>query len=154
MTWRFDVFFDLQLNKRLSEQSISRWFETPSRPLWRHCNGRFNMESVCPVLTDSESVPAGSFASARPFLRFVISQIPHSSCPIFHNAPFRTEMCIFLSAWPSRMLSVLTEECHVGYTMDWSFKDDFKDKIGIDIIIFIMATFLLGVWLDFFSRKL
>ena len=31
-----DVFFDLRLNKRLS--SSRRWFETPSRPLWRHCN--------------------------------------------------------------------------------------------------------------------
>ena len=35
----FDVFFDLRLNKRLSKQSGRRWFETPSRSLWRHCNG-------------------------------------------------------------------------------------------------------------------
>ena len=34
----FDVFFDLRLNKRLSKQSWSGWFETPSRLLWRHCN--------------------------------------------------------------------------------------------------------------------
>ena len=27
------------LNKRLSKQSIRRWFETPSCSLWRHCNG-------------------------------------------------------------------------------------------------------------------
>ena len=27
------------LNKRLSNQSWGWWFETPSRPLWRHCNG-------------------------------------------------------------------------------------------------------------------
>ena len=25
-------------NKRLSKQSWGWWFETPSRPLWRHCN--------------------------------------------------------------------------------------------------------------------
>ena len=39
--WRgtFDVFFDLGLNKRCSKQSRCRWFETPSRSLWRHCNG-------------------------------------------------------------------------------------------------------------------
>ena len=36
--WSFDVFFDLRLNKRLSKQSRHRWFETPSHPLWRHCN--------------------------------------------------------------------------------------------------------------------
>ena len=35
----FDVFFDLRLNKQLSKQSWGWWFETPSRTLWRHCNG-------------------------------------------------------------------------------------------------------------------
>ena len=38
VTRSFDVFFDLRLNKRLSKQSRSWWFETPSCPLWRHCN--------------------------------------------------------------------------------------------------------------------
>ena len=39
VTRSFDVFFDLHLNKRLSKQSRRWWFETPSRSLWRHCNG-------------------------------------------------------------------------------------------------------------------
>ena len=38
VTWSFDVFFDLGLNKRLSKHSKRRWFETPSRSVWRHCN--------------------------------------------------------------------------------------------------------------------
>ena len=38
VTRRFDVFFDLRLNKRLSKQSWGWWFETPSRPLRRHRN--------------------------------------------------------------------------------------------------------------------
>ena len=38
VTRGFDVFFDLHPNKRLSKQSWGRWFETPSRLLWRHCN--------------------------------------------------------------------------------------------------------------------
>ena len=38
VTRRFDVSFDLRLNKRLSKQSWGWWFETPSPPLWRHCN--------------------------------------------------------------------------------------------------------------------
>ena len=38
VTRSFDVFFDLRLNKRLSKQSRRRWFETPLRSLWRHCN--------------------------------------------------------------------------------------------------------------------
>ena len=40
--WReaFNVFFDLCPNKRLGKQSRHWWFETPSRPLWRHRNER------------------------------------------------------------------------------------------------------------------
>ena len=37
VTRSFDVFFDLRLNKSLSKQWGS-WFETLSRPLWRHRN--------------------------------------------------------------------------------------------------------------------
>ena len=38
LTWNFDVFFDLRLNKRVRKQSWGWWFETPSHSLWRHCN--------------------------------------------------------------------------------------------------------------------
>ena len=34
----FDVFFDLRPNKPLSKQFWCWWFETPSRPWWRHRN--------------------------------------------------------------------------------------------------------------------
>ena len=37
VTRSFDVFFDLRLIKRLSKHSRGWWFETLSRPLWRHC---------------------------------------------------------------------------------------------------------------------
>ena len=45
VTRSFDVVFDLRLNKRLSKQGWGWWFETPSRPLWRHCNNisRFHL---------------------------------------------------------------------------------------------------------------
>ena len=39
VTRSIDVFFDLRFNRRLSKQSRCWWFKTPSRPLWRHCNG-------------------------------------------------------------------------------------------------------------------
>ena len=38
VTRSFDVFFYLRLNNRFSKQSRRRWFETPSRSLWRYCN--------------------------------------------------------------------------------------------------------------------
>ena len=41
VTRSFCVFFDLRLNKRLNKQSWGWWFETLSRPFWRHRNGRY-----------------------------------------------------------------------------------------------------------------
>ena len=38
VTRSFDIFFDLRLNKRLSKQWRGWWLETPTHPLWRHCN--------------------------------------------------------------------------------------------------------------------
>ena len=38
VTRRFDVFLDPRLNKRLSKQPWGWWFESLSRPLWRHRN--------------------------------------------------------------------------------------------------------------------
>ena len=51
VTRSFDVFFDLRLNKRLSKQSWSWWFETLPRPLWRHSN-EIAMRCMChsPIL--------------------------------------------------------------------------------------------------------
>ena len=45
VTRSFYVLFCLRLNKWLSKQSTRRWFETPSRSLWRHCHVR----RCCPV---------------------------------------------------------------------------------------------------------
>ena len=40
VTGSSNFFFNLRLNKRrLSKQLSRRWFETPSRSSWRHCNG-------------------------------------------------------------------------------------------------------------------
>ena len=39
-------FFYLRLIKRLSKHSRGWWFETPLRPLWRHCNACFR----CPLV--------------------------------------------------------------------------------------------------------
>ena len=49
VTRSFGVFFDLCLNKRLSKQSWGWWFETLSRPLWRHCNVMRKLENTGPA---------------------------------------------------------------------------------------------------------
>ena len=45
-TRSFDVFFDLRLIKRLSNQSWGWWFEASSRPLWRHCNVKISSAEI------------------------------------------------------------------------------------------------------------
>ena len=44
VTRSFDVFIDLRLNKRLSKQCWGWWFETLSRPLWRHHNAMYDIK--------------------------------------------------------------------------------------------------------------
>ena len=46
VTRSFDVFFDLRLNKRLSNQPYGWWFETPSCSLWRQCNDFVSKGSI------------------------------------------------------------------------------------------------------------
>ena len=42
VTRSFDVFFDLRLN----QQWRRRWFETPLRILWRHCNVELKLHGL------------------------------------------------------------------------------------------------------------
>ena len=44
VTRSFDVYIDLRPNKRLSKHSWGWWYETPSRPLWRHRNVESNTQ--------------------------------------------------------------------------------------------------------------
>ena len=66
VTRSFDVFFDLRLNKRLRKQSWRWWFETPSSPLWRHCNGRQCkrcdfIANPCPIFNGGLTKPSLKF---------------------------------------------------------------------------------------------
>ena len=49
VTQSFDVCIDMHTNKRLSKQSWGWWFETPSRPLWRHCNVTILLSSATSI---------------------------------------------------------------------------------------------------------
>ena len=54
-TQRFDVFFHLRLNKRLSKEPRRRWFETHSLSLWRQCNDNVYLCGLTPnILTESQ----------------------------------------------------------------------------------------------------
>ena len=68
VTWRFDVFLDLRLNKRLSKQPRGWWFETPSWSLWRQCNVKYlplthicGMRFWCRSKIDYSSLIVGTY---------------------------------------------------------------------------------------------
>ena len=57
VTRNFHVYFDLRPNKRLSKQLRGWWFETQSRPLWRHRNiKKFSMKHAKSKMTVSSKV--------------------------------------------------------------------------------------------------
>ena len=75
VTRSFDVFFDLSLNKCLSKQSRRRWYETPSRSLWHHCNETSDKLIFKPVLaqsTDTHTVYPKKYAHGFVVLCFVV----------------------------------------------------------------------------------
>ena len=121
------VFFDLRLNKRLSKQTWGWWFETLSRPLWRHCNvilpehsgfshRRANFHSICLdfVVRCPYSMNLSHKSHNAPF--------PH---PIIHH--FVTEMCtcVFVEYFsrpvyttPVHSENFLTGVCGTGFQSD------------------------------------
>ena len=64
VTRSYDVFFDLRLNKQLSQQSWGWWFEMQSHPLWHHC-------STMPWLESCDSPPECCNNVVTIFFQFV-----------------------------------------------------------------------------------
>ena len=61
VTLSFDIFFELRRNKRLIQQSKGRWFETPSRSLWRHCN-EMSFGGISYIVT-AQTIPADTLCN-------------------------------------------------------------------------------------------
>ena len=78
VTRSFGAFFDLRLNKRLSKPSTRWWFETPSRSLWRQCNG-----SATPITNSEESRPS-PLHQQWPLMGVMASQITNNSTVFQH----------------------------------------------------------------------
>ena len=75
VTWSFDVFFDLRLIKRLSKHSRGWWFDTLSRPLWRHCNEKPSL------VTMVKWVPDGTKPFSEPVLTW-----SSKVCVLWHSS--------------------------------------------------------------------
>ena len=87
MTRSFDIFFDLRLNKRLSKQWRSWWFETPSRPLWHHYNDGLTV--FCPYCSILllMNLSTGMMLHLRFGLHFIKMQNLHCSGPVSISYP-------------------------------------------------------------------
>ena len=106
--WRGALMSSLicALNKGLSKQSWGWWFETPSRPIWRHCNesvlGSWSLSGV-PDFFDRNKILSGGDLShyqvphcIRVFFYFVWFVFIH------HNFQFYFELCTvwtFMTFW-------------------------------------------------------
>ena len=88
VTWSFDVFFDLHLNKRLSKQPKRGWFETHSCSLWRHCNEHSKCHEISPAILDDVISPQYSkgiieiqLNLTENMLNFSVNTVPgHCAC--------------------------------------------------------------------------
>ena len=58
-------FFDLRLNKRLSNHSWGWWLETPSCPLWRHRNDFLLLFFISAVIGSYPLCPRGCTSCSR-----------------------------------------------------------------------------------------
>ena len=82
VTRSFDVFFDLRLNKRLSKQPWGWWFETLSRPLWRHRKAEVNLKTMKPIYS---GCPLAEHLSMIPFSKKILSMAPEFGLNPFWN---------------------------------------------------------------------
>ena len=117
MKLNFDVSFDLRLNKRLSKQSEGWWLETPSRPLWFHCNGlnelhRFDRnrckQTITLMLCEIFARLIDALMECNKFniLRFEITKFFSSHCLTWWR-----EICYFESL--GYKLFLLSQQCVV-----------------------------------------
>ena len=96
VTRSFNVFFYLRPNKRLSKQWWGWWFETPSRPIWCHCNGSRALNKWKPGYNDTH------FADYIFIFIFL-----HKNC------------CIFIQISPKLLPMVQLQYASIVHIMIW-----------------------------------
>ena len=108
VTQSFDAFFDLRLNRQLSEQLRGWWSETQSRPLWRHCNVP---DLDCKKLDSLETIQVFrmlmKYANTEYCQR--IKWLPWSIQPFiaFHDKISEAESHVIYCAWLANCVWVL-----------------------------------------------
>ena len=121
VTWSFDVFFDLRVNKRLSKQPWGWWFETPSWSLWHHCNASLIksgmwLEVLEFLFTWLQKVFGSFFTSCTILFSYSVLAMATSSVTLFlfvvYSVHFRSMSSLLLNFllllyWSHAFLSIL-----------------------------------------------
>ena len=128
VTPSFDVFFDLRLNKSLSKQSWGWWFETLSRPLWRHRNDVYAMQSC--------SCYARSLFS---LILYRMTGLCKGSCKMFYASDMSIFNSILFSERPRKsswLLSIFMRFFFTSslYTTVWFRFTSFENKLALILI--------------------
>ena len=100
VTRSFDVFFDLGLNKRLSKQSRSWWFETPSCALWRHCNDVATTAHMGTARKHKDKETCSNYNHGNMFLTEQQRQIMYQC----RNGKFKMRMFIYIFVELTRVI--------------------------------------------------
>ena len=127
-TRSFDAFFDLRLNKRLSKQSWGWWFQTPSRPLWRHSNGPTWMSSRW--LQMCRRVDASNYHDINSWIILRVICTASSFCSVCSPAQIASN---------DRSIPQLLKSCHKRH--DWSAEAIcYLDSLNISRYCMFLAT--------------
>ena len=138
VTWSFDVFFDLCLNKPLSKPWWAWSFETPSRPLWRHCDVRI---SKTPVASACHRLP-GSYSRLLSFIDIHISIV--ISCCFSSFIAIKGISFLWYCWWHLVPNETRFELILVHFTRTWKLSFTYECKANISSIRLLYIIFLSG----------
>ena len=113
VTWSFDLFFDLSLNKQLSKQPWGWWFETPSWSLWRQYNECRFTASDCAAMN----------------LNYDECNYAHTCCSIILGA-LTTGRCD--NNFKIIIFKLITQNRSLDTAVEWMPHDLFNDNSNTD----------------------
>ena len=129
----FDVFFDLRLNKRLSKQPWSWWFETQSWSLWHHCN-----ECACNLVSDRLAI--------NPSLTAYSNKTPCGRCPVLCERWISGEIWHILLKWPLLLDDNTTPKHNLGLFYDPRFSRNSQPQGGVSNGNWLMTLVCAPAW--------
>ena len=132
VTWSFDTSFDLRVNRRLSKQSWGWWFQTPSRPLWRHCNVQKYINSSITCILWKYTIPE------MPLTQEIILM----SCGLYRwrSNCMRNAGCIHCDYWGLIVLGLLDKTEWAGWARQMIRTTLYNRKYRIDQFICHKST--------------